>query len=85
MSVPSDSTLKNLPAMETRETRVLSLGREDPLEEEMATTPVFLPGKSHGQRSLVGYSPERIVESDTTKPLSTVQSIHIHAKAAHCV
>ena len=23
----------------------------------MATTPVFLPGKSHGQRSLVGHSP----------------------------
>ena len=23
----------------------------------MATTPVFLPGKSHEQRSLVGYSP----------------------------
>ena len=29
-----------------------SLGREDPLEEEMATTPVFLPGKCHGPRSL---------------------------------
>ena len=25
----------------------------DPLEEEIATTPVFLPGKSYGQRSLV--------------------------------
>ena len=34
-----------------------SLGREDPLEEGMATTPVFLPGESHGWRSLVGYSP----------------------------
>ena len=31
------------------------LGWEDPLEEGMAT-PVFLPGESHGQRSLVGYS-----------------------------
>ena len=32
---------------------------EDPLEEEGARqpTPVFLPGESHGQRSLVGYSP----------------------------
>ena len=28
----------------------------DPLEEEMATPPVFLPEKSHGQRSLMGYS-----------------------------
>ena len=41
------------------------LGWEDPLEEEMATPPVFLPGKSHGQRSLVGYSPWGCKESDT--------------------
>ena len=32
-------------------------GRDDPLEEDTAPTPVFLPGKSHGQRSLAGYSP----------------------------
>ena len=36
---------------------VQSLGREDPLEEGMVTTPVFLPGESHGERSLAGYSP----------------------------
>ena len=35
----------------------LILGREVPLEKEMATTPVFLPRKHHRQRSLVGYSP----------------------------
>ena len=40
-----------------QETRVQSLGWEDPLEKGMATTPVFLPEKSHGQRSLLGYSP----------------------------
>ena len=34
-----------------------SLGREDPLEEEMQPTPVFLPGEPHGWRSLMGYSP----------------------------
>ena len=28
-------------------------------------TPVFLPGESHGQGSLVGYSPEGCKESDT--------------------
>ena len=38
-----------------QETLVRSLGREDPLEKE--PTPAFSPGKSHGQRSLVGYSP----------------------------
>ena len=37
--------------------QVQSLGQEDPLEKEMQVTPVFLPGKSHGQRSPVGYSP----------------------------
>ena len=36
---------------------VPSLGQEDPLEKEMEPTPVSLPEKSHGQRSLVGYSP----------------------------
>ena len=38
------------------------LGRS-PLEEEIVT-PVFLPGKSHGQRSLVGYSPWGLKDSD---------------------
>ena len=42
---------------ETQETRVLCLGQEDPLEKEMATLSVFLPGISHGERSLGGYSP----------------------------
>ena len=30
-------------------------------------TPIFLPGESHGQRSLVGYTPWGHKESDTTK------------------
>ena len=30
-------------------------------------TPVFVPGESHGQRSLAGYSPECLRESDTTE------------------
>ena len=38
-----------------QETQVQSLGREDPLEKGMATTLVFLPGESHGERSLTGY------------------------------
>ena len=32
-------------------------------------TPVLLPGKSHGRRSLVGYSPWGLEELDTTEPL----------------
>ena len=34
-----------------------------------AETPVLLPGKSHGQKSLVGYSPRGRKESDTTELL----------------
>ena len=34
---------------------------------EWVAIPVFLPGKSHGQRSLDGYSPWVCTESDTTK------------------
>ena len=37
-------TIKNLPAVQ--QTSVRSLGWEDPLEEGMASTPVFLPGES---------------------------------------
>ena len=58
---------KRLPTMQ--ETQVQSLGWADPLEKEMATTPVFLPGKSHGQRSLAGYSPWGHKESDATERL----------------
>ena len=39
---------------------------EDPLEEEMAIHPSIL-GESHGQRSLVGYSPWGCKESDMTE------------------
>ena len=57
--------LKNLSAIQ--ETQVQSLGREYTLEEEMQPTPVFLPVKSHGQRSLVGYNPWGHKELDMTE------------------
>ena len=47
----------HLPLQETQEMQVLFLGQEDPLEEEMATYSVFLPGESRGQKSLEGYRP----------------------------
>ena len=62
--------------------RVRSLGREDPLEEGTTTTPVFLPGELHGQRSLVGYSswsPMNCKESDMTEVTKThVQKVLWH-------
>ena len=47
--------------------QVQSLGREGPLEEGIATHSSILPGESHGQRGLEGYSPWGGKESNTTE------------------
>ena len=52
---PGDTVVKNLPAKQKMP--VPSVGQEDPLQKEMAPHSAFLSGKSHGQRSLVDYSP----------------------------
>ena len=39
---------------------------KDPWRRKWQPTPVFLPGKSHGQRSLAGYSPWSSKELDMT-------------------
>ena len=57
--------VKHLPIM--WETWVWSLGQEDPLEKEIATHSSTPPGKSHGQRSLVGYILWGCKELDTTE------------------
>ena len=50
-----------------QKTQVRSLCWDDPLDKEMAPAPVFLLGKSHGQQSWAGYSPQGRKESDTTE------------------
>ena len=50
-----------------------------PCSRKWQPTPIFLPGKCHGQRSLAGYSPWGHKESDTTKRLST----HTHHASEH--
>ena len=61
-------SVQNPPAMQ--ETQVLSLGQEVPLEKKMGTNSSILAGKSHGQRSLVGYSPWGRKESNSTEQLN---------------
>ena len=51
----SGSMVKNPSAKQ--EMWVLSLAQEDPWRRKWQPSPVFLPGKSHGQRSLAGNSP----------------------------
>ena len=57
-------SVKNLPAVQ--ESWVRSLGREDPLEKEMATHSSILAWEIHGQKSLVGCSPWGHKASGTT-------------------
>ena len=54
----------NMPANE--EILVQTLGQEIPWRRKCQPTPVFLPGKFHGQRSLVGCGPW-VTELDTTE------------------
>ena len=46
---------------------VPSLGQKIPWRRKWQPTLVFLPGESHGQKSLVGHSPWRRKESDMTE------------------
>ena len=70
--------VKYLPV--TQDTWVRSLGWDDPLEKGMAPTPVLLPGESHGQRSLAGYSPRGHKESDRTAGLTLSLSHPSHVE-----
>ena len=55
MGLPSDSAVKNPPAMQ--ETQVQPLGQEDPLEEGMATHSSILAWRIPWTEELADYSP----------------------------
>ena len=64
-----------------QERQVQSLGWEDPLEKEIATTSVFLPEKSHRQGSLPGYSPwgcKRAGHDLATKQQQKTSSMYLY-------
>ena len=64
--------VKNLPTMTGDAGSIPGL-EKSPGGGKWQSTPVFLPEKSHGQRSLVGYCPKGQKESDPTEQLSTAQ------------
>ena len=63
------SVVKNLPASvgKHKRCRFDSWVRKIPWKRKWQPTIVFLPGKFHGQRSLIGYSPRGGEELDTTE------------------
>ena len=62
--------VKEPPAMKVFDPR----GRKIPWRRARQPTSVFLPGESHGQRSLAGYSPWGRKESDTTELVTHTQT-----------
>ena len=60
-------TVKSLPTVQ--ETQVWSLSPEGPRRRKWQPTPVFLPGESQGQRSLMGCRLWGCTESDTTEAI----------------
>ena len=76
MGLPWWLMAENLLAMQ--EPRFESWVRKVPWRRAWQLTPVILPGKSHGQRSLVGYSPWGRQESGMTEGLTlSLSSCHI--------
>ena len=61
---------KNPPANADMRHRFDPSVRKMPWRRKWQLTPVFLPRKYHGQRSLVYYSPCGLKESDMTEPLT---------------
>ena len=67
------------PACQWRRCRFDPWVRKIPWRSKWQPTPVFLPGKSHGQSSLQNYSPWGCKEPDTTEQVTTTtNSIHIN-------
>ena len=77
--IPSGSVVNNLPAMqETQETRVQSLGQEDPLEKDMATHSSTLAWKipwteEHGRLQSTGLQSQIRLSDFTSLHLSLLK------------
>ena len=74
------SLIKNPPA-NSRDPSLIPGSRRSPGERNGKPLQ-FLPGKSHGQRSLAGYSPWSGKESDTTEQLNNTQ---LYSALLHCL
>ena len=69
LGFPGGSVVKNLSANagKSQRHRLDPWVGKMPWRRKWQPTPVFLPGESHGQRSLAGYSPSGHKESDVTE------------------
>ena len=68
---------KNSPA-NAGDMGLISLVGKIPWKRKWQPIPAFLPGKSHGQRSLAGVHAGVTKESDTTERLNNNENYHFH-------
>ena len=61
---------------DSRDAAAVPVSGKIPWSKKWQPPPVFLPGKFHGQRTLVGYCPLGRKEWDMTEQLSTHSYIH---------
>ena len=73
-SFPGGSVVKYLPGY-AKYVGSIPGSRRFPRRRKWQATPVFLPGKSHGQRSLVGCSPGGHKELNKTEQLSMYEPL----------
>ena len=66
---------KNVPQENDSNIIIITVMLPTNWRKEWQSTPVPLPGESHGQRSLAGYSSSGCKESDTTEQLTL--SLHM--------
>ena len=80
LGFPGGSVVKNPPAKagDSGDAGLIPGVKKLPWRRKWQPTPVFLPEESHGQRILVGYSPQGHKEQYTTKELS----MHTHLPKA---
>ena len=81
---PGSSLVKNLPANagETGDVGLIPGWGRFP---GRGNTPVFLPGKSHGQRRLVSYSPRARKQPDTTEHSTAVADAFLSRRSLCCL
>ena len=81
-TTPSGSVVKNSPAIQETGDMGLIPGKI-PWRRAWQPTSVFLPGKSHGQRSLAGCSPWGRKESNTAEATEHARVVHrrVHTRA----
>ena len=70
LGFPGDAVVKNLPTLQEMHAGSISGSGRPPQNRKQQPTPIFLPGKLHGERSLAGYHPWGHKESDMTERLS---------------